>query len=686
MPTSANELSNRLAALLEDGSSQDAAWEAALRTVLEHFHSETGTIHRLEREKQLLHLVTHIGLPPPMLEVVKVIPVGKGIAGQVVAQGRPVTICNLQTDASGVAKPGARQTGVGGALCVPLRDGDTIVGTIGIGTARPYEYTPQETLALEEIGRVLGGQMRARSGREPRRPAPAPSATPVPTADLRSLLEGAKKAWADRDFERSIDLLERASRLAPHDPHILMDLGQYHGFRFNYAAAEKYFEKAIELTRGDNVAFVTAGYYSIAFGRPDAGRRYFERALARNGDSLAALVRLARIEERYNRLDEAIGLVERALSLDRRCAPALLARARLHRLQGQLPEAEKLVRAFVTQPQPHVVFHAESWYELGLILDRQGRYDEAMTAFLNAKALLRPGAKEYLETLRKTQQSVRESEAFLTAETLGRWAEANQALTPPRRLALLCGHPRSGTTLLEQVLDAHPSIVSTEETFIMCGEAIASVTELRSMLEIARRLDSAAADRLQQARESYFRRTEALLGRSIGDRLLLDKNPSMTIYVPAVLRLFPEARFLVAIRDPRDVCLSCFMQFLPMNPVSSGFLSLDTTVEAYAGVMDFWLALKPRLPGGWLEVRYEELVDDLEAVARRTIEFLGLPWDPRVLDFQRLSQEKMLRSRTHAEVRKPVSKGAVGRWRHYQKYLEPHLEKLAPFVKAFGYE
>jgi putative methionine-R-sulfoxide reductase with GAF domain len=91
-----------------------------------------------------------------MLEVVKLIPVGKGIAGQVIARGGPVTICNLQTDASGVAKPGARQTGVGGALCVPLRKGETMIGTIGVGTVRPYEYTPEETKTLEEIGRWIG--------------------------------------------------------------------------------------------------------------------------------------------------------------------------------------------------------------------------------------------------------------------------------------------------------------------------------------------------------------------------------------------------------------------------------------------------------------------------------------------------------------------------------------------------
>jgi L-methionine (R)-S-oxide reductase len=151
-----NNLTEQIVSLLKSGGPRERVLEEALREVLKHFCSETGTIHRLDVEKQLLHLAAQVGLPPQMLEVVKTIPVGKGIAGQVVARGAPVTICNLQTDTRGVAKPGARQTGVGGALCVPARDGDQIVGTLGIGTRRQYEYTAAETRALEEMGRALG--------------------------------------------------------------------------------------------------------------------------------------------------------------------------------------------------------------------------------------------------------------------------------------------------------------------------------------------------------------------------------------------------------------------------------------------------------------------------------------------------------------------------------------------------
>jgi L-methionine (R)-S-oxide reductase len=151
-----SQLRGQIENVLSKSSDRDAALNEALRLVLTDFHSETGTIHLLDDGKQLLHLAAQIGLPPQVLEIVRTISVGKGIAGQTVAQNKPVTICNLQTDTSGVAKPAARQTGVGGALCVPMRRDGKIAGTLGIGTRREYEYTPEETSRLEEIAELIG--------------------------------------------------------------------------------------------------------------------------------------------------------------------------------------------------------------------------------------------------------------------------------------------------------------------------------------------------------------------------------------------------------------------------------------------------------------------------------------------------------------------------------------------------
>lgn len=135
------------------------ALERILRETLARLNSETGTVHVLDSEKPMLHLVAQIGLPPQLLDVVKTIPVGKGIAGETVAKNRPVTVCNLQTDTSGVARPGAKQTGVGGAVCVPIRSGEKIVGTFGIGTVREHEYSATEINALQDIANALAAQL-----------------------------------------------------------------------------------------------------------------------------------------------------------------------------------------------------------------------------------------------------------------------------------------------------------------------------------------------------------------------------------------------------------------------------------------------------------------------------------------------------------------------------------------------
>ena len=129
--------------------------EKSLRDTLAKFNSETATLHRLDAQTQLLHLVAQVGLPPQLLDVVKTIPVGKGIAGETAQKNRPVTICNLQTDTSGVAKPGAKQTGVGGAVCVQIHAGEKIAGTFGIGTRREHEYSAAEMNTLQDIANSL---------------------------------------------------------------------------------------------------------------------------------------------------------------------------------------------------------------------------------------------------------------------------------------------------------------------------------------------------------------------------------------------------------------------------------------------------------------------------------------------------------------------------------------------------
>jgi tetratricopeptide (TPR) repeat protein len=509
----------------------------------------------------------------------------------------------------------------------------------------------------------------------------------VSKGSLARMLQAAREARDRKDYQQNIELLERASRLDPANALILLQLGRAYGLRYDYAAAERCFEKAIRVAPKKTEALGAAGMYCRDFRKPNLAEHYYLRALEQKDVTPETLVKLAETYEHLRRLEDAAGMVERALKLNSACPSALLTRARLERQAGRLEEAEKLLRSFPATCERTICIRA--WYELGGILDRQGRYDEAMSAFLQAKALLRPDAPPLLAQLQSILELSKRIQNDISGEMLQRWFDSGrELLQPPHRLAFLGGHPRSGTTLLEQVLDSHPDIVSAEETEIFFDEAYLplqrSLPQGTLMLSV---LETVQTDVLQQSRANYFRSMGLLLGNPIGERLLIDKKPDNTILIPALVRIFPEIKLLVALRDPRDVCLSIFMQaYVPIAAGNASALNLEGTVEAYARAMGIWTTLAPLIKNPWLEVRYEDMVNDLESVARRTLDFLGVPWDARVLGFDEHARQKVVGSPSYADVTKPVYKGAVGRWRHYQKYLEPHLPKLEPFVRSFGYE
>jgi Tfp pilus assembly protein PilF len=507
----------------------------------------------------------------------------------------------------------------------------------------------------------------------------------VSRGTVNRMLQAADEAWLRREFRQSIELLERASRLDPANPLVLLNLGRFYGLRYDYTAAERCFEKAVRVAPNKAETLTGAGMRCREFDSPAMAERYFQRAVEQKGALPEAYARLAEVYERQHRLEDANQLVNRALELDGRNPLALLGRARLDRQAGRLEEAEKRLRSIPGDAQRET--RVLGWYELGSVLDRQKRYDEAMAAFLEAKSILRLDAAPHLAELQTIRERLKHARENISAEILGRWHDLGPLLQPPRQVALLAGHPRSGTTLLEQVLDAHPDVVSLEETMVFHDDAyvpLAQGFEEPRMLPV---LEAASLEALRQSREAYFRSAELSLAKPIADRLLIDKNPSYTFLIPALIRVFPEIKLLIALRDPRDVCLSVFMQpLVPLKQGNAAYLNLGTTVDDYVELMSMWRTLAPLLRNPYLEVRYEDIVGDLAGVAPKVLEFLGIAWDARVLHFDEHARSKMVRSPTYADVAKPVFKTAMGRWRNYQKYLEPHLEKLEPFVKAFGYE
>jgi hypothetical protein len=291
---------------------------------------------------------------------------------------------------------------------------------------------------------------------------------------------------------------------------------------------------------------------------------------------------------------------------------------------------------------------------------------------------VRAESEGILRILRALAESV-------TAAHFQHWTEAERAF-PPQKVALLTSFPRSGTTLLEQVLDSHPGLISSDEREAFARDIFPAMwLTPTTRLPTVQALDAIPTERLAAQRARYLNYMAAALDQPIGERVHLDKNPPFTLLIPAMLRLFPEVKLLIALRDPRDVVLSCFMQYLPLNTNSVCYLTLERAVDRYTLDMGIWRRFRDILPECWLEVRYEDTVADLPREARRALDFLGLPWDPQVLNYRERLKEKAVNSPTYEAVSQPLYTRSIGRWRHYAKYLEPLLPRLQPLVETFGY-
>jgi tetratricopeptide (TPR) repeat protein len=504
------------------------------------------------------------------------------------------------------------------------------------------------------------------------------------------LLESALRHWNQREYGKYLDIMLKAARFDPANSAIQIDLGAAYGFLCEFSAAEQCFERGVALAPGKAEALAMAGLKCRNFNRYDMAERYLARAVEQKGVTSDMLAKLAEMQERMRNLDSAGEMVERALRLDPRSPLAMLVSARLARASNHVEQAEKTVRSFLSRSDSNSwSTRIRGWYELGHILDQQARYDEAMAAFLQAKKMILPHAGALFSAEASVHRQYAEASAALSTEMIDRWrANATEFAKHPQRFATICGHPRSGTTLLEQLLDSHSEVVSAEETMIFFESYLDIRRAVSNESNMAQAMDDAPSSALLKAREHYFSNIRKFVGAPVADRLLIDKNPSLTGLALALLRLIPETKFVIAVRDPRDVCLSCFMQPLPLNQVSSHFLTLENTASEYAALMGFWQAVASHLPGDsqYLEVRYEDLVKDVESVTRRVVAFLGLDWEPEILRFHERARQKLIRSPTYTEVARPITSGAVGRWKNYAKYMAPSIETLDPFIRAYGYK
>ena len=194
------------------------------------------------------------------------------------------------------------------------------------------------------------------------------------------------------------------------------------------------------------------------------------------------------------------------------------------------------------------------------------------------------------------------------------------------------------------------------------------------------------SEHISQLRQAYMQQASQLLNAPLGDKLLVDKFPMHIVHLNLIYRIFPDARIVVLLRDPRDVCLSCYTQLFDYNLGMQSFFLLDRTVKTYTQIMELYLKARDILPANRFELYYEDLVSDLEPNARKLLDFTGQPWDNNVLHYHTKENKRYYKTPSYEAVTQPTYQDAIGKWKNYRKYLEPYLETLQPFIEAFGYD
>jgi tetratricopeptide (TPR) repeat protein len=454
--------------------------------------------------------------------------------------------------------------------------------------------------------------------------------------------------------------LERAVELDPTDPAFPEFLGELYMEREEFARAAASYERALAISTQDSAGLRLAlGWALQEDGRINEAGQEYQTALRLQPGSAVVQNYLGGFHEERGELAEAEAAYRMALRLDPSFSLPLARLATL--LRGKLPSVDlAALETRLAEPGLGPEPRGRLSFALAHVLDARGEYARAARCLAEANALTlesRRGRNDFVpaEHERFVDNVLRVFGPHFFARTAGLGS-------PSRRPVFIFGLPRSGTSLVEQVLASHSHVHGAGE--LRQGrqsfEAIPVVVgrNLHPM-ECIGLLDAASIRRLSDQHLDWLR------ARAGGEaRRVTDKMPDNYMYVGLLATLFPHAAFIHCRRDLRDVAVSCWMTDFRSMPWPSSLEHIAARFQQYRRLMDHWNAV---LPVPVHEANYEEMVHDLEGVARRLLAACGLEWEPGCLQFH--ATRRPVRTASLIQVRQPLSTASVGRWRNYETEL-----------------
>ena len=470
----------------------------------------------------------------------------------------------------------------------------------------------------------------------------------------------------------ALNAFKKALRLAPDRADTLFALAKLLFTEGQTEQGQRALGLAIQADPSDAEARVLLAQSLADQGETDQALSQFRAIVKSHQDIPDAWVGLGQAAEDLGEAQEAENAYKRALALDAGNGVAI---GRLLILQGENAEPALADLASKALEWPHVPNEARALagYGLGKHRERLGDYSGAFAAYRTANDARRANAgafdREAHAARIDTIIRIFDKKAFpqlpsAREETAG--PDAQDGAAP----VFIVGMPRSGTTLTEQILASHPSIWGAGE--------LPGVPNASREIEAATGgsapwpscLEQASDAMMAQAAAGYLAALRA--NADAGVRWTVDKAPLNYFYLGFIALLFPDAKIIHCRRDPRDVCLSIFAEnFAPSQAYATNLADLGYYWRCYDRLMRHWT---DHLPLAMLHVDYQDTVSNLEPTARRLCDFLTVPWDPSCLDFH--DTDRAVRTPSRWQVRQPVYKSAMGRWKRFEEHVTPLLDAL----------
>lgn len=485
-------------------------------------------------------------------------------------------------------------------------------------------------------------------------------------------------------WEDAVIALEQAEAESDESPPLLLALGKAHLLCVNLQKAEKAFRRLLELQPGHLEGLLGLMSTLVVRNRTDEAIALGRQAVERYPKNAEAHAKLAAIYERSNMLIEAGAEAEAALRITPNDSTALMVRGLLRHRENQFEEAVESFRAALAAHPPAAEANLIRRV-MGLSLDRLKRYDEAFEAFSSSKKPLSEVSPETLSLVENMASYWAACKRDIKESTPLRWATPPEGERPAP--IFFVGFPRSGTTLLEQMLGSHHHLVTSDEIQSLgrCTEELG--TRAGSIALIPAMMETVSIPEIVRLRAGYWTDMERELGAAaLAGKRLVDKHPLNTVNLYTARLMFPGSKVIVSLRDPRDVILSGFMHLASTPMAIVYYRSLEAAARLYVDVMTLWFHMRKTLGLEWMEVKYEELVEDPEGIARSVVAFLGEEWDDAILNYVSNTKSKKIRSASYQQVTEGIYKRSLGRWRAYEKHFGKALDILEPCARALGYE